>query len=162
MRQRLLLTALLSALLLFSACSPSQPQVTTVFVSTIVKETQIVENTRIVPEIRYVTAEVTRIVRETVVVLPAPTSIPMGAVLAPPTAIPIAQELPLPTAIQRVDITPFPPFTPMVNITAGNSLVLLRAQHTATLLYDGRLLLVGGSSELELEQIARGRNHRPC
>jgi Galactose oxidase, central domain/Kelch motif len=122
MRSLIIYTVLMVSALILAACRPPEPLITTVIVPTVVKETQLVEVTRIVTQV---------IIRTVEVPMPVIESPP------PPTGIP-------PLAPTAAEATQHPPVTPLVEVNPWGAMLVGRARHTATLLPDGRILIAGG------------------
>lgn len=131
---------IMAAGLILSACRPAEPLITTVSLPTIIKETQMVEVTRVVTQVVVVTVEV-------------PVQVTEGS----PTVI----TEPPPFAPTEAPFTPMPPIIPLVEVEQGGDLLLPRAQHTATLLLDGRILTVGGRT-WNNEQLAEAEIFDPA
>ena len=150
---------LLSVCLLLSACGPGPSKISTLEVTRVVRETQVVtaEVTRLVQETQLATVEVTRVVQQTVVVTSTPSpelavDITNGAALLVPRArhtatrladgrILIAGGSQFPNAqLAKTEI-----FDPLNGqLTQAAALHSARHDHSATLLPDGRVLVVGG------------------
>jgi len=155
--------ALLLAMgLLLSACLISQPQISTVEVTRVVRETEIVtvEVTQIVQQIQFATVEVTHIAPETPLATPTfqpglVTDILKSVALHVPRAHHTATLLPDGRILlvggsqssneHLVEVEIFDPASG--SITQVAPLHTARRDHSATLLLDGRVLVVGGSSQ---------------
>jgi N-acetylneuraminic acid mutarotase len=91
---------------------------------------------------RIVTAEVTRIVRETLIVV---VTQEVPRIVRETEIVIVTVEVPR-IVLETVVVTPVPPQGRSVDISQGVDLGLPRMWHTATRLNDGRILLVGGSN----------------
>jgi Galactose oxidase, central domain/Kelch motif len=129
MRNGLLCLLLLFTVLILTACGPAESLKTTVSLPTVIKETQVVEVTRVVTQVIVKTVE-----------------IPVPIVAAPPViteAPQVATEAPQPAPTEARSTQRFP-IVPLVEVAESGSMLIARARHTATQLPDGRILIVGG------------------
>ncbi len=141
MRKKYLLFLLCATGIFLTNCSYgyNQPQIVTVEVTRLVENTRtaLTEVKYITPEPQVVPVEVTRIVQETRIVIVEATRLV--------TDTPIVTVEVTPITPTNVVITPSPFVKLTADVTPGVSMLVNRANHTATRLLDGKILLIGGS-----------------